>query len=104
MPAASGPAGGKHEVVSAWLTPSRRPRRGFVRMMLNRARGLIYDPGHGTRLHLACCAHADPMLGFLGFVVLLLYLILVVVPFFLHARFWPIALLLAIIGGLTLLH
>jgi hypothetical protein len=44
------------------------------------------------------------MLGFLGFAVLLFYLILVVVPFLLLARFWPIVLLLAIIGGLVLLH
>jgi hypothetical protein len=76
-------------------------RRGFVRMVLDR--GLIYDPDHGAPPHLACCAHADPMLGFLGFAVLLFYLILVVVPFLLLARFWPIA-LLAIIGGLVLLH
>jgi hypothetical protein len=33
-----------------------------------------------TRPHLACCAHADPMLGFLGFAAILFYLILVVVP------------------------
>ena len=44
------------------------------------------------------------MRGFLGFAVLLFYLILVVVPFLLLARFWPIVLLLAIIGGLVLLH
>ena len=44
------------------------------------------------------------MRGFLGFAVLLFYLILVVVPFLLLARFWPIALLLAIIAGLILLH
>jgi hypothetical protein len=59
---------------------------------------------HGTRPHLACCPHADPMRGFLGFAVILFYLILVVVPFLLVARFWPIVLLLAIIGGLVLLH